>query len=120
MLVKCANASCLMSFRYLNVGKLFRLEQGAGARSSHLRTTEYFWLCDRCSLSLTLGLMEDGGVMTVELETAHQDPSHVACAAVNRRGGLLLSTVCFLRCAHQTESGANSREDRDVISLGAA
>ena len=53
MLAKCANPSCSHSFRYLHEGKLYRIELvgddgGSGPKS------EWFWLCNQCSLQMTL------------------------------------------------------------------
>jgi hypothetical protein len=117
MLAKCMNPSCSVSFRYLNEGRLFRLEQSDPAKSANLRATEYFWLCNRCSTSMTLRLAEGGGVMTVGLGAALQDVPQVASAPLNRRSALL-TTVSFLRANVSTGSGGNTGENRHVPSRG--
>ena len=72
MLSKCANPQCRASFLYLHQGKLFRIETGVsshqggvdpGARKPS-RRLEYFWLCDDCSIQMTLA-RKDGAVVTV-------------------------------------------------------
>jgi len=65
MLGKCANPVCLASFRKLGTGKLFAFEVGMNARSAEIspnpestktgRTPVFFWLCETCSLTFTLG-----------------------------------------------------------------
>jgi hypothetical protein len=54
MLAKCTNRSCSASFRRLKDGRLFRLETDPTLWSSQSNRGEYFWLCDRCSPSMTL------------------------------------------------------------------
>jgi len=70
MLGKCANPVCLASFRRLGTGKLFAFEMGMNARSTEIasnpvstktgQTPVFFWLCETCSLTFTLGLDEAG------------------------------------------------------------
>lgn len=82
MVSKCANPGCSARLHYLHEGRIFRFDLEAvvpGASrdqtptaESHaqLRATgsdgkarrEYFWLCDRCSAGLTLGV-QDGEVV---------------------------------------------------------
>lgn len=62
MVTKCANPSCGASFQYLRGGKLFLLDlprpspqaQQGGGNGHAGRIAEYFWLCDRCCLDLTV------------------------------------------------------------------
>lgn len=66
MLGKCANPVCLASFRRLGSGKLFAFESVMKAESpettSKPRTAKmgqapaFFWLCETCSVTFTLGL----------------------------------------------------------------
>lgn len=65
MLAKCANGSCFALFRHLAEGRLFRLESGSPPGSSTFNRVEHFWLCPRCSATMTLHLKEDGSIGTV-------------------------------------------------------
>jgi hypothetical protein len=95
MLAKCANPSCSTPFRYLEAGKLFRLEDDPReALGAH--KPEYFWLCSNCSESMTLRLDESTGVRLVaggDLGTAVENP--VDFVLLDRRKGQLLNTVSF-------------------------
>lgn len=78
MLDKCANPGCVKTFRKLQEGKLFLVENEARAAlpSSHAfpgrscRHTEYYWLCDQCASVLTLSFDQTRGVLAVPLEQA--------------------------------------------------
>ena len=69
MLAKCTNASCSASFRRLDEGQLFQLEnaQTVGASTN---STEYFWLCRDCSAGMALSLSQDGKVLPTGLREA--------------------------------------------------
>src|SRR5271157_2265423 len=96
MLAKYSDPSCAAPFRYLEDGKLFRLESDPTLRSSKSNRVEYFWLCHRCSSTMTLRLREDGTVVTVLLpEPLRGVPDGVALTAVDRKKGLLLRSVSF-------------------------
>jgi hypothetical protein len=64
MLGKCANPVCAAPFRKLGKGKLFAFESVTIAMSvdsgtsaaTRTRSPVFFWLCECCSLSFTLGL----------------------------------------------------------------
>jgi hypothetical protein len=59
---------------------------------------EYFWLCDRCSCTLTLRLREDGTVVTVEMPEPIRgvlDSVALALMSVDRKKGLVLRRVRF-------------------------
>ena len=66
MVGKCSNPSCSVPFRRLGRGKLFAFETGPFAgllRSVSVRRSTkavgaplFFWLCETCSLTKTLGL----------------------------------------------------------------
>jgi hypothetical protein len=73
MVSKCANPDCAASFRYFHVGKLFRLDtsgrpdrrrtMGEDVSSKKpLRRTEFYWLCENCSSTMTLTFNHDAGV----------------------------------------------------------
>lgn len=96
MLANCANPTCSASFRLLVKGRLFRLEADPVLGSSKSSRMEYFWLCHRCSSTLTLRLREDGTVTTILLPKDIQGvPDRVALASVHRQEGLWLRTVSF-------------------------
>jgi len=75
MLGKCANPVCLNSFRKLGNGKLFAFELVMNARYDNIpsvagipktaRGPVFFWLCETCSLTFTLGL-DAAGQLTLQ------------------------------------------------------
>jgi hypothetical protein len=75
MLGKCANPICHASFRKLGSGKLFAFELMMDARSADFtsdasitktaRGPVFFWLCETCSLTFTLGL-DVAGQLTLQ------------------------------------------------------
>jgi hypothetical protein len=78
MVSKCANPICSAKFRYLHLGKLFRMAVSAdlagdppviaGAspkKSSH--HIEFFWLCEECAPEMTLVFKSGVGVTTQPL-----------------------------------------------------
>lgn len=95
MLAKCANPSCSTPFRYLEAGKLFRLEDDPReARGGH--KPEYFWLCNHCSENMTLLLDESCGVRLVaRRESAGPAENPVEFVLQDRRKGQLLNRVSF-------------------------
>jgi hypothetical protein len=81
VLHKCANPACPNRFRHLNLGKLFQVETQLFplSVSRHLQTKrrprsarriEHYWLCDPCSLLLTLTFEKGRGMITVPLPAA--------------------------------------------------
>jgi hypothetical protein len=66
MLGKCANPMCPALFRKLGSGKLFAFESVMTAKSAETavsprsaktgQTPVFFWLCEACSLTFTVGL----------------------------------------------------------------
>jgi hypothetical protein len=75
MLAKCANPSCVNSFRYLGRGKLFwvgppRLNiapGGEGATKLAPRKQEWFWLCEQCSTTMVVTVDREGNALTVQI-----------------------------------------------------
>jgi hypothetical protein len=75
MLGKCANPTCATLFRKLGKGKLFAFEPAKIATSVDLmsdtrktkpgRSPIFFWLCESCSLTFTLGL-DAAGQLTLQ------------------------------------------------------
>ncbi len=82
MISKCANPDCDARFRYLRSGKLFHFEVAAlepvsgkhalsGLRSIAKKPpqrVEHFWLCDDCSVSMTLKQDKTHGVTVIPLK----------------------------------------------------
>jgi hypothetical protein len=73
MISKCANPSCSAAFLYLHEGKLFRFEREATDDTEpllgfdrtvrkHSRGVEFFWLCEKCSMTMTLAYRKGAGV----------------------------------------------------------
>lgn len=74
MLHKCANPTRPSLFRRLNQGKLFQVEMTDSSgrlltsrRKGFVRQIERFWLCDRCSRSVTIAYEKGRGIVTVPL-----------------------------------------------------
>jgi hypothetical protein len=75
MLGKCANPMCFASFRKLGSGKLFAFESVVTAKSVGItsnpggaktgRAPVFFWLCELCSLTFTLG-RDAAGQLTLD------------------------------------------------------
>ncbi len=66
MVTKCANRSCPTVFKYFNEGRLYRFPRIPGdtgaAPANVTPDTEWFWLCGRCALQMTLVLDARKGV----------------------------------------------------------
>jgi hypothetical protein len=55
MVTNCANPSCSVPLRYLRDGRLFQFEVRSRTKFRKLfRQVAHFWLCGRCSSTLTL------------------------------------------------------------------
>lgn len=94
MLAKCSNPSCFTPFRYLEHGKLFRLEGDPALGTSTCNRAEYFWLCDRCSSTMTLRLGEGETVAAVPIpEPIRGVPDAVPLISVDRKRGLSLRSL---------------------------
>ena len=95
MLAKCTNPLCSTPFRYLEAGRLFRVETDP-RDSLDRKTPEYFWLCRNCSATMTLRLDEWSGVRIVrfhEKRSAGADP--VGFDLLDRHKGRVLNRVNF-------------------------
>ena len=110
MLAKCANPSCSASLRYLLEGRLFRLEADPAlapsvdsfSASGGRDKTEYFWLCSRCSKTVTLRLDVDGTVIIGALPNyGHHNPEDFA--VISRHGGKLLMSISFDRIRRKAD-----------------
>jgi hypothetical protein len=94
MPASCANPLCSTPFRRLAEGKLFRLGTDSPIVSSRVRREEYFWLCHRCSLVMTLRLKEDGTVGAVLfLEAIRGVPAPATFTLAHPQKGLMLCSV---------------------------
>lgn len=99
MLAKCANPPCCSSFHSLEDGMLFRVE--AEFNAGDVRKTEYFWLCSRCSETMTLYLDENASVQPLPFATFAQcTVDMVHFKPVKRSHGLLLSCIHAWRGNH--------------------
>ncbi len=65
MLSKCANPGCSELFRYLGEGRLFQLERTVSPESGgkSTRKIEHYWLCDRCSRAMRVGVLENEALL---------------------------------------------------------
>jgi hypothetical protein len=88
MVSKCANPNCSERFRYLHVGKLFRIEKPPAAIPSSLidgagaaiprkpgQSVEFFWLCETCAEKMTVTCREGVGVQIIPLAKAFRQAS---------------------------------------------
>jgi hypothetical protein len=97
MVAKCSNPSCSAPFRYLKDGTLFRLESNPTLPPSKSDRVEYFWLCNRCSATMTLGLRKDKTVVTVlRPQPILGVPERIALTPADRDRGLWLRNVTSL------------------------
>jgi hypothetical protein len=97
MLAKCSNPSCSARFLRLGNGRLFILEADPPRQTDKSEPTEYFWLCDHCSATMTLRLAEDERVVAVPLPVGiHKLPYGVSLVSRDLRKGLLLRSLFIL------------------------
>jgi len=71
MLSKCANPTCSARFRYLHLGRIFKIDVSGGSFAAHQRHVakiEYFWLCEKCVETHKLVL--EFGIVTAQLRRA--------------------------------------------------
>ncbi len=96
MLAKCANPICSSIFRYLDEGKLFRVENGQVQTGEYKRQVEYFWLCPACSEKMTLHLSEEKTVTTISALTATEAaPDGTRFIPLERNQDRLLSWLAY-------------------------
>lgn len=80
MLSKCLNPQCRATFHHLGQGHLYRIDfaQEAKRRAMEGKPTlvssrpnpnsvEHFWLCEKCSATLTLSISDSGEVRLIPL-----------------------------------------------------
>jgi hypothetical protein len=66
VLSKCAHPVCFAQFRYLRLGKVFKVRMPVLTDRSGEYRVEYFWLCENCAQAFKV-VLKDGAVMTVPL-----------------------------------------------------
>lgn len=100
MLAKCSNPSCFAPFRSLQDGRLFRLESDPILRPDNSNRVEYFWLCGRCSSTMTLSIGEDETVVVVPVQKPSGVADRGALLSVERKSGLFLRSISSLLSEH--------------------
>jgi len=94
MLGKCINPQCSEKFRYLESGRLFRIENYHVGSPTRFSTPEYFWLCRNCSRKMTLRLDETNGIKIMNFcETGVSESDSFPFVPLDRRNGLLLNEI---------------------------
>ncbi len=94
MPAECANPLCSASFRRLAEGKVFRLDAHPALRLYKSNRVEYFWLCHRCSSTLTLRVREDGTAGNRSAPRSDSRCPSLYCSYLGRSTkGLLLCSV---------------------------
>jgi len=100
LLNKCANLDCGESFRYLQQGKLFRVEKVTRDGSSEVEHPEYFWLCQECSEKVSLRLDGNAKVTAVALsDRESRNTAEALFLPLDRKEGVLLSYFQLLPAA---------------------
>jgi len=106
MLAKCSNPSCSAPFLRLKNGRLFILQADSRCHLDQSERTEYFWLCDACSATMTLRVTEDERVAAVPLpEEIRRLPRGASLVSRHRGKGLLLRSVFLLSERFDDRSG---------------
>lgn len=69
MVSRCANPSCDAHFKYLREGRLFQFRAGnlAPRLAASTGGVEFWWLCPRCCISMTLVKDTAQGVKLIPL-----------------------------------------------------
>lgn len=94
MLSKCVNPCCSTPFRYLEEGRLFRLEKDLPVGLRNRKKSEYFWLCALCSRTLTLRLDEQLGIAVIPVtESGRYAADHAEFVLLDRQRGLTLTSL---------------------------
>lgn len=76
MVSRCANPSCDACFKYLGEGRLFQFPAANPAtRGTAGGVIEFWWLCSRCCLSMTLVEDRTHGVKLVPLPRSARSSS---------------------------------------------
>jgi len=81
MVKTCANPACAAPFRYWRGGKLFRFDVKTPSdacvdipdqtfQRKPIRSSVFFWLCERCCSSITLNLDPHQGLRVVPVSSA--------------------------------------------------
>lgn len=120
MPASCANPLCSTPFRRLAEGKLFRLGTDAPIVSSKVRREDYFWLCDRCSLVMTLRLKQDGTVGPVLfLEAIRGVPAPATLTLAHpQRGSVVLTLIYQYQRSRRSSQKVVEKQIRMPMSEG--
>jgi hypothetical protein len=99
MLDKCANPVCPALFRKLGSGTLFAFESVTKARPTDItsdtsqtktsQTPMFFWFCETCSLTFTLGLDAVGQLMLHRIPDGARDVGAVQAGNLLFLAGML-------------------------------
>jgi hypothetical protein len=83
MISKCANPACSAHFLYLHEGRVYRVlrnlpdtreaQMGVDPSFKKHPQAEFYWLCERCGVTMTLRFRKDAGVIV--------EPKHAALRA---------------------------------------
>ena len=76
MLGKCANPDCHSQFRFLKDGTLYHVE-ATQCDTEPLRRVEHFWLCETCSLELTVISGAKGAPVVTARRGGASDRGHI-------------------------------------------
>jgi hypothetical protein len=80
MLSKCANPKCSAPFHYLHDGRLFEVqvtpeeiavtatETSENSQKKPPRKVERFWLCSKCSATMTLAVNRENEILLLPLK----------------------------------------------------
>jgi hypothetical protein len=108
MLAKCVNPMCSTPFRYLESGRLFRLESDPLGPVRN-RAAEYFWLCRNCSGEMTLRIADVGGVEVIPRhEASGRGEDAIPYVQLDRQHGMILNRINLV-C-----SPARKRRERPI------
>lgn len=96
MLAKCINPNCQENFRYLESGRLFRLEPDPWASPPRNKIPEYFWLCRHCAARMTLRIDIAQGIHISEsIGDDPPDSDSFSFVLLERKYGLVLNGISF-------------------------
>jgi hypothetical protein len=84
MVKTCANPACATPFRYWRGGKLFRCDIKAPSEPCRdvphqicqpkpIRSSVFFWLCEKCCSSMTLSFDPHTGLSIVPMRSAKRE-----------------------------------------------
>ena len=103
MITKCANFGCREPFRYFRGGKLFIVDSRSNRPANDLDTIpphqlEHFWLCERCSATMTL--VVEAGHTPIVVSMVSQDASLLTSGLYPKPGGATPIVTAVVDCDH--------------------